>query len=104
MIYNGIFREGLQTSGEVRVSALSIVLAMFELEGGEDVVIEIVQQLLAEDKILTERRQRYHGDSLHHRLKHRILQAVLVLEAVLSQSVSAKAQVIIGFLTFTKIC
>lgn len=75
------------------MTAMAIVLSNACDNDDMAVVIGVLQQLLAKDRELTARRQRYYGDSLHHRLKNRILQAVLIFEAVLAKSSNVKAQV-----------
>uniref|UniRef100_A0A1B6LX73 tRNA (guanosine(18)-2'-O)-methyltransferase TARBP1 n=1 Tax=Graphocephala atropunctata TaxID=36148 RepID=A0A1B6LX73_9HEMI len=77
-----------RSSQQVRTSALAVLLASASQEGGSELLVNTVHCLLAKDAELTARRTRYHGDSLHHRVKHRILQVLLVLETVLADSAS----------------
>ncbi|XP_046663534.1 LOW QUALITY PROTEIN: probable methyltransferase TARBP1 [Homalodisca vitripennis] len=77
-----------RSSQQVRANALATLLAVASQEGGLELLVKTVHILIAKDDQLTARRTRYHGDSLRHRVKHRILQALLVLETVLANSSS----------------
>lgn len=79
----------------VRLHALDIILksAYKDKERGQQLVVAVIDQLLDQEQEMINKRQRYYGDSLHHRVKNRILQSLLVLESVLAESTSDIAQV-----------
>ncbi|XP_054262718.1 probable methyltransferase TARBP1 [Macrosteles quadrilineatus] len=76
-------KPGYGNSQQVRLYALSVLLGVAKQDGADQLIVSAVNQLIDVDRQLTAKRQRYHGDSLHHRVKHRILQAVLVLHQAL---------------------
>lgn len=85
---NPFCRSWSHSSQEVRACALATLL-----RGGESVLLAAVRCMLAADSQLTAKRQRYHGDSSHHRSKHRILQALLLLEGAIADSPSITVKV-----------
>lgn len=85
---NPFCRSWSHSSQEVRACALATLL-----RGGESVLLAAVRCMLAADSQLTAKRQRYHGDSFHHRSKHRILQALLLLEGAMADSPSITVKV-----------
>lgn len=85
---NPFCRSWSHSSQEVRACALATLL-----RGGESVLLAAVRCMLAADSQLTAKRQRYHGDSSHHRSKHRILQALLLLEGAMADSPSITVKV-----------
>lgn len=75
--------------------ALSMVLNAVSEDNDVSLIINITNELIDKYKQLTLNKQRYYGDSHHHRYKNRILQALLVFESVLVQSNAVEAEVCI---------
>lgn len=51
---------------------------------GLELLISIIRSLLEFDNDINSKKQRYYNDSLHHRIKNRILQSLLILQYVVS--------------------
>nr|CAD7574392.1 unnamed protein product [Timema californicum] len=69
---------------EVRAVGIGLLLDMTCSLTCHQMVVQIVERLVEKDKSASARRSRYFGDSYLHRLKHRVLQSVLILEPSLT--------------------
>uniref|UniRef100_A0A1B6CIL5 tRNA (guanosine(18)-2'-O)-methyltransferase TARBP1 n=1 Tax=Clastoptera arizonana TaxID=38151 RepID=A0A1B6CIL5_9HEMI len=70
----------------IRIQALDIILRIIKKypKMGQ----YFIHTLLDRERQMTSQKQRYYGDSLHHRVMNRILQNLLVLEAVIASDSS----------------
>ena len=68
---------------EVRMRALQMMLHLCTEKKNQHFASQLVEALIEKDKIESSSKSRYYNDSHLHRIKHRILQNLLILEPLL---------------------
>ncbi|XP_066904608.1 probable methyltransferase TARBP1 isoform X2 [Halyomorpha halys] len=70
----------LKTDREVRLKVLHLLLTLSNVEHRNHLIVKVIQELISYDEELTKNNNRYFNDSLIHRKKNKLLQAILILE------------------------
>ncbi|XP_067009826.2 probable methyltransferase TARBP1 isoform X2 [Anabrus simplex] len=73
---------------DVRARGFQLLLAVASSPEHRGMATAIVDMLLERDNSLSKSKSRYYGDSLHHRTKHRLMQALLLLDTFLTPQCS----------------
>lgn len=68
---------------EVRARAVQLLLAACGSSLRHQIVGKLMEALVLKDKAESSHKTRYYGDSQLHRLKHRVMQSLLILEPLL---------------------
>nr|CAD7425322.1 unnamed protein product [Timema monikensis] len=84
---------------EVRAVGIGLLLDMTCSLTCHQMVVQIVEKLVEKDKTASARRSRYFGDSYLHRLKHRVLQSVLILEPSLTVAAEKRVGSLCSFIS-----
>lgn len=72
-----------KASQEVRACCFSFILRVISLDLA--LIESVARELLDQEQVRASRKTRYFADSHMHRIKHRSVQALLLMEASLSQ-------------------
>jgi len=68
---------------EVRARGVQLLLAVCGSDRNHQVIGKLVDALMLKDSTASSRKTRYFGDSQHHRMKHRVMQSILLVEPLL---------------------
>jgi hypothetical protein len=68
---------------EVRARAVQLLLAACGSSRRHQIAGKLMDALILKDQAESSHKNRYYGDSHLHRLKHRIMQSILILEPML---------------------
>nr|CAD7587480.1 unnamed protein product [Timema genevievae] len=84
---------------EVRAVGFGLLLDITCSLTCHQMVVQIVERLVEKDTTASARRSRYFGDSYLHRLKHRVLQSVLILEPSLTMAAEKRVGSLCSFIS-----
>ncbi|CAH1396741.1 unnamed protein product [Nezara viridula] len=80
----------LKTDREVRLKILHLLLTLSNVEHRNQLIVQVIQELISYDEELSKNNNRYFNDSLIHRKKNKLLQALLILENYIHQNASCQ--------------
>lgn len=83
----------LKTDREVRLKVLHLLLTLSNVEHRNQLIVLVIQELISYDEELMKNNNRYFNDSLIHRKKNKLLQALLILENFIHQNSSCQLEV-----------
>ncbi|XP_063241953.1 probable methyltransferase TARBP1 [Bacillus rossius redtenbacheri] len=81
---NELLESDCQANNKVRALAVGLLLRLVSSPDGHQTAFRVLDYLREKDRVASSRKPFYHKDSQLHRLKHRVLQVLLILEPILS--------------------